>query len=153
MAQKNIGFWLIQVPGWLLAIYLIYAQAVSAFDYELGVAMGTQEPASQITAVGVAFWWGFAFGDLVFYIPLLMLGLIGHWLSKAWANIVLAAALGITIYWPVVALAAVVDAQGAKGWNLAIEIEYWVVLPLIVLWAGWGIWRLSSEEPGSKSRP
>jgi hypothetical protein len=27
-------------PGWLLLIYLICAQGISAFDYEMGVAMG-----------------------------------------------------------------------------------------------------------------
>jgi hypothetical protein len=75
--KRDIGYWSIQGPDWLLLIYLIYAQAIPAFDYDLGVTMGTQESAEQISDVGVAFWYGFAFGDLATYIPLLAMGLIG----------------------------------------------------------------------------
>ena len=88
--KRGIGFWLLQVPGWLLLFYLIYAQAIPAFSYETGVAMGTQEPSEQITEVGVAFWYGFAFADLVTYIPLLAVGLIGHYLGKMWGRIIFA---------------------------------------------------------------
>ena len=140
--KRDIGFWSIQGPGWLLLLYLIFAQAIPAFDYDLGVSMGTQESAEQISEVGVAFWYGFAFGDLITYIPLLALGLIGYWLDKAWGRMLLAAALGITVYWPVVCLAAVVAARGAKGWNLTGEAAYWIVLPLIALWGTWGLWSL-----------
>jgi len=55
----------------------------------------------------------------------------------------MAAALGITIYWPVVSLAAVVAARDASGWNIGDETAYWIVLPLITLWAVWGLWRLA----------
>ena len=61
--RQSAAFWLIQGPGWLLVTYLVYAQAIPAFDYELGVRMGTQEPAGQITEVGTAFWYGFARRD------------------------------------------------------------------------------------------
>lgn len=33
--------WWLQIPGWFLLAYLVYAQAIPAFDYELGVRMGT----------------------------------------------------------------------------------------------------------------
>jgi len=143
--RRGIGFWGLQGPDWLLLAYLAYAQGIPAFDYDLGVAMGTQEPAAAITEVGAAFWWGFAFADLVVYIPLLALGLIGHLVGAAWGRVTLASALGITVYWPVVALAAVLDARGAPGWTLAGEAAYWVVLPPIALWAAWGLWRLVRE--------
>ena len=140
--KRNIGSWFLQGSGWLLVVYLIYAQAIPAFDYDLGIAMGTQEPAQMISEVGVAFWYGFAFGDLVAYIPLLALGLIGFGLGRAWGRVILAAALGVTIYWPIVCLAAVVDARGAVGWDLADETPFWVVLPLIAVWGVWGLWQL-----------
>ena len=79
--MKRTGFWVLQAPGWLLFVYLVYAQAIPAFDYQLGVAMGTQEPAARVSEVGVAFWWGFAFADLVAYLPLL--GLSGAFGLKA----------------------------------------------------------------------
>jgi len=142
MAQRGVSFWMLQGPGWLLLIYLVYAQGISAFDYSLGVTLGTQEPAETITEVGAAFWYGFAFGDLVIYIPLLAAGLLGQWLGRMWSNVPLGAALGITVYWPVVCLAAVVDARGTVGWVLPNETDYWVVLPIIALWGTWGLWWL-----------
>ncbi len=140
MRARGLGFWVLQGPGWLLLVYLIYAQALAAIDYDLGVAMGTQEPASAITEVGTAFWYGFAFGDLVIYIPLLAAGLIGNFLRRSWSRVALGAALGITIYWPIVCLAAVVAARGAEGWVLVNEADYWVVLPVIASWGAWGLW-------------
>jgi hypothetical protein len=125
---------LVQIPGWLLLLYLVYAQVPAAFDYEIGVRMGTQEPADSITEVGTAFWYGFAFADLLVYIPLLAAGLIGAWRDRRWGRVLLGAALGITVYWPVVALAAAVDARDAAGWAID-ETQYWIVLPIIVVWA------------------
>ena len=49
MVLKDKGFWILQLTGWLLFAYLVYAQAIPAFDYDLGIAMGTQEPAGTIT--------------------------------------------------------------------------------------------------------
>ena len=141
MNVRRLDFWSVLVPGWLLFAYLVYAQGIPAFNYDLGVAMGTQEPAEQITAVGAAFWYGFAFGDLIVYLPLLAAGLIGYRAGSAWGRALLAAALGITGYWPVVCLAAVAAARGAPGWSID-EAGYWVVLPIICLWAVWGLWRL-----------
>jgi hypothetical protein len=144
--KYNTNFWTIQVPGWLLLVYLIYAQGISAFSYELGVSMGTQESAETITQVGTAFWYGFALGNLVIYIPILFVGLIGHILDRQWGNISLAAGLGITVYWPVVCLVAVVDARDATGWNIENEAPYWIVLPLVSLWGVWGLWALMKNQ-------
>jgi hypothetical protein len=136
--KREREYWWLQIPGWLLLAYLFYAQAIPAFDYELGVRMGTQEPAQRITEVGTAFWYGFAFSDLVIYMPLLGAGLIGHLLARPWWRVIFGAALGITIYWPVVVLATVVDARNASGWEIN-ETDYWIVLPTIAAWALWGL--------------
>jgi hypothetical protein len=137
--------WLVQGPGWLLFLYLVFAQAIPAFDYQLGIDMGTQEPATRISEVGVAFWKGFAWGDLLVYIPLLGLGLSGHARGRRWGIPTLAAALGITIYWPLVCLAAVVAARGAQGWHLDDETAYWVVLPLIAAWGAIALWLIGAR--------
>ena len=144
---------LVQAPGWLLLLYLVYAQVPAAFDYEIGVRMGTQEPAEAITEVGAAFWYGFAFADLVVYIPLLAAGLIGFRLGARWGKVLLGAALGITVYWPVVALAAAVDARDAAGWTID-ETLYWIVLPIIFAWALVALFRvaLPPGEVGSGRR-
>ena len=84
--------------------------------------MGTQEPADIVSEVGVAFWYGFALADLLVYIPLLALGLVGYLLNLSWGKIVLSAALSVTVYWPVVCLAALVAARDAAGWNLGSDL-------------------------------
>ena len=132
--MSDIGFWIVQLPGWMLFVYLVVAQCLSALNYSLGVRMGTQEPAEQVTDVGVAFFKGFAGADLVFYTPLLGVGLVGHFRDAVWSDLILGAALGITIYWPIVCLWAVRAARGATGWELPKEAQYWVVLPMISLW-------------------
>jgi len=144
--KRGPAFWALQGPGWLLLIYLIYAQGISAFSYEMGVAMGTQEPAEAITDVGVAFWYGFALGDLVVYIPVLCVGLLGTLWGRPWGRMALAAALGITVYWPIVCLAALVGARDAAGWNLTSEVPYWVVCLLIAAWGAWGLWFITRES-------
>ena len=140
--DRGAEYWWLQIPGWLLLVYLVYAQAIPAFDYQLGVRMGTQESAQKITEVGAAFWYGFAFSDLVVYIPLLGAGLIGHWRGRRWWRAIFGAALGISVYWPVVVLAAAVDARDASGWDID-EAAYWIVLPIIVAWALWGLLRVA----------
>ncbi len=150
MVAQGIGrgsvFWALQGPGWLLLVYLIIAQGLTAVSYDLGVAMGTQEAAETITEVGAAFYYGFALGDLLTYIPILLAGLIGHFRGTGWGRMLFAAALGITIYWPIVCLAAVVDARGASGWNLSNEIPFWIVLPCIAAWGTWGLFALMREN-------
>ena len=132
--MSGIAFWIVQLPGWMLFAYLLVTQCTAAISYSLGVKMGTQEPAERVTEVGVAFWKGYAGADLVFYTPLLGIALVGHFLRTSWAELSLAAALGITVYWPIACLWTVKSARGAKGWDLPKEAQYRVVLPIIALW-------------------
>lgn len=131
---SEFATWFIQLPGWLLFFYLAIAQCLSALSYPLGVKMGVQEPASRVTEVGVAFWKGYAGADLVFYTPLLGIGLAADFLEATWSNSVLAAALGVTVYWPIACLWTIYAARGASGWSLPKERQYWIVLPIIASW-------------------
>lgn len=133
--MSNIAFWIIQGPGWFIFAYLVAAQCTAAVSYALGVRMGTQEPAERITEVGVAFFKGYAGADLVFYVPILGLGLLGHAIGASWSVVILSAALGVTVYWPIACLWTVNVARGAAGWDLPKEEQYWVVLPMIAGWA------------------
>ena len=151
--RKRLPFWVLQGPAWFLFIWLIYAQGITAFGYERGVRMGTQESAESITEVGAAFWYGFAFGDLLIYIPILFLGLIGHYRGRHWGNTMLAAALGITVYWPVVSLATLVDARNATGWELASEAPYWTVCLIVTVWGAWGLSSLMRGIPKKRETP
>jgi hypothetical protein len=53
VAERDLSFWFLQIPEWVLLTYLFFAQEV-----------------------GAAFWYGFAFSDFVIYMPLLAAGLI-----------------------------------------------------------------------------
>ena len=74
-----------------------------------------------------------------------MVGLIGHLCAQTWGKVIFAAALGITLYWPLVCLVALVHARDATGWDVADETPYWVSLPFIALWGAWGLWALRRE--------
>lgn len=137
--MSEFGFWIVQFPGWLLFLYLLVAQCTAALSYSLGVRMGTQEPSEKITEVGVALFKGFAGADLVLYVPLLGIGLIGHYLAAPWTDLILGAALGITVYWPIVCLWTIRCARGSSGWSLPKERQYWIVLPFIALWGFFGL--------------
>ena len=132
-------FWIIQGPGWALFFYLLIAQCSAALSYRLGVHMGTQEPAENVSEVGVAFWKGYAFADLVFYTPLLGIALFGHAVGADWASVALGAALGVTVYWPIACMRTVLAARGAHGWQLPKERDYWIVLPVITAWGVLGL--------------
>ena len=152
MNKSSKAFWFLQVSGWLFVAYLVYAQGVSALDYEYGVAVGTQEPAARISEVGRAFWYGFAFGDAVFYIPLLIVALVAFAKGRDWGRNLLIAAMGITVYWPIVCLSAITAARGAPGWTLPKESDYWIVLPIIALWGAWGMWWLMSGSNKARAK-
>ena len=134
MSGTWLLYWFIQIPGWLLFVYLVIAQCLPVFDYSVGVRMGTQEPAERITEVGVAFFKGFCGADLVIYTPLLGIALILHSLGADGGNLLLAAVLGMTVYWPIVCLWSVAAARGKENWDLPKEHQYWIVLPVIALW-------------------
>src|SRR5210317_301495 len=141
--KRRLGIWIALVSSCISPS----SRCVTRYHHPLmalarGVRMGTQESAQTITEVGAAFWYGFAFSDLVIYIPLLGIGLIGQLLAFPWWRVVLSAALGITVYWPLVVLATAVDARDASGWNID-ETDYWIVLPLIAVWALFGLFLLA----------
>ena len=63
----------------------------------------------------------------------------------------LAAALGITVYWPIVSLAALVDARNASGWEIASEGPYWIVCLLVASWGVLGLCLLIRKPEGEES--
>ena len=135
----------ITIPGWILFWWLLIGQCIPAIHYDWGVQMGTQDPPEIVTEVGVAFWKGFAMADLIFYVPLLGIAL---WTEK---NIYLAAAFGVTIYWPMVCLVTALKARGAPGWSLNVDM-FLILLPLIILWGIWGLYRLDSSSSSCRQQ-
>ncbi|KAK1737996.1 hypothetical protein QTG54_011290 [Skeletonema marinoi] len=117
----------LKYPGWALFVYLLIGQGLPAMNYDLGVRMG------------------FALGDLIFYIPLLGFGLLTS------NYVALSAALGITTYWPIVCLAAAINAQDVPGWSLD-DTPFLIVLPMISMWGLWCLLLISHDLRKGKKK-
>ena len=75
--KNKIGFWILIVFGILLSLLLLCGQTLALFDYDLMVKLGLQEPKAEVGRVWIAYASGFALGDTVIYLPMLLIGIIG----------------------------------------------------------------------------
>jgi hypothetical protein len=75
--NRTSGFWFLIGLGVLLNIVYLLGQTMAIINYDFAVSIDLQEPANEITEIGVALNKGFGFGDTVFYIPLFVVGIIG----------------------------------------------------------------------------
>jgi hypothetical protein len=117
-------------------------QTMAIIHYDFTVSIGLQEPVTDITQVGVALNKGFGLGDTVFYIPLLIFGIIGLLKKAIWGLFAMLGAMAITVYWPIVALSTLFYAKDAPGFHFTDYISYAIILSLITLYGLWGIWYL-----------
>jgi hypothetical protein len=138
-SQGSIGFWVLTGVAIFICVTLPVGQTMSLIDYDLTVAWGLQEPASAVTAMGVVLNKAFAAADTAVYLPLVAIGVVGLWLGKAWGMIALAAALGITAYWPIEVLYFIYAARGLPGFTLGHHTVYTLVLLPFVIYALWGL--------------
>jgi hypothetical protein len=109
-------------------VSLLIGQTGALIDYDLMVSLGLQEAAHEITEIGVVYNEAFAAADTFVYLPLLVIGLVGLWFQTRWGVVTLAAALGITAYWPIVALCALYAAIGTPGFNFSNHTLYTAIL-------------------------
>lgn len=144
--HRSFAYWFLLGFGALLTIFFLLGQTMAIIDYGLAVALGLQEPATDITAVGVAFNKGFGFGDTFVYIPLFIGGLIGLLKRNAFGPFLMAGAMAITVYWPVVCLSALFYAKGSAGFQFNNYLSYAVLLALILVYGAWGGWYLFRNQ-------
>ena len=144
--KREIGFWVLTIPGILILLMLIFGQMISFIDYDFTVTLGLQESANIIGEFGVASNKAFGVGDTVIYLPLLILGLLGLWQKKTWGIFTMVGALAITAYWPMVNLFFVYFAKGLPGFNFTDFITYTIVLSLISIYGLWGMWYIYQKR-------
>lgn len=137
--STKIKFWILIVTAIFLTCIYICGQTMAFINYDFTVAMELQEPAEEITEVGVAFNKGFGFGDTVVYIPILLAGIIGMIRKKYWGLFLMSGALAITIYWPVVCLSTLLFAKGSPGFNFSDYLSYSILLSIICIYGLWGL--------------
>ena len=140
--KRKTGFWILIGIGILLNIIYLFGQTMALINYDFAVLIGLQEPASELTEVGVALNKGFGLGDTVFYMPLFIIGIIGLTKRTAWGTYAMSGAMAITVYWPVVALSTLFFAKGSEGFHFTDYSSYSVLLSLIAIYGLWGLWFL-----------
>jgi len=140
--KRPAAFWLLIGVGMLLNIIYLLGQTMACINYDFAVSLDLQEPAREITEVGVALNKGFGLGDTVIYMPLFIVGIIGLIRRSAFGLYALIGAMAITAYWPVVCLATLFYAKGASGWSFSDYTTYTIVLSLIAIYGIWGFWYL-----------
>jgi hypothetical protein len=137
--KRTPGFWIIFGGGVFLLVNLVLGQTMSFINYDFTVAIGLQESKDLVGEMGVAINKAFGVGDTLIYIPLLLSGLIGLWQRKQWGLCVLAGALTITAYWPVVWLFILFFAKGSPGFNFTNYVSYSVILSSFMIYGLWGL--------------
>ena len=140
--KRTIGFWIFLILGMFVLVMLLLGQTMSFINYEFTVSIGLQESVEVIGEMGVAVNKGFGVGDTIIYIPLLIIGLAGLWFRKKWGVLVMAGAMGITAYWPLVCLFILLFAQGSPGYNFTDFTSYTILLTALTFYGFWGLWYL-----------
>ena len=143
---RNIGFWILISLGILLTIMLLIGQTFSLINYDLTVSLGLQESVKEVSEVGVVWAKGFAFGDTIIYLPLLLIGIIGLLKRKSWGFYSMFGALAITVYWPIVSLSTIFIGRTALNLNPDKYVSYSIILPLIAIYGLWGMWYLHKNR-------
>ena len=147
MADKRpFGFWILEILGILILVMLFVGQMMSFINYEFTVSIGMQESVDVIGEMGVAVNKGFGVGDTIIYIPLLLFGIVGLLIRKRWGIYVMAGALGITAYWPVVSIFILIFARGTPGFNFSQYASYSILLTVITVYGLWGLWYLLANR-------
>jgi len=131
---KGFSFWALISLSIILVIMFLLGQTLSLFNYELTVAWGLQESSEEVGDVGVAFLKGYAFGDTIFYIPLLVFGIIGLTKRRKWGLYSMFGALAISVYWPATILYAIFIERTAITLTPDKYISFSILLPLIIVY-------------------
>jgi hypothetical protein len=145
-SERTVGFWFLIIIGIFILIMLLMGQTMSLINYEFTVSIGLQEPADIVGEMGVALNKGFGVGDTIIYIPLLLAGLSGLWFRKEWGIFIMASAMGITVYWPMVCLFFLLFARGTQGFNFTDFTSYGIILSFFSIYGLWGLWYLCKNR-------
>lgn len=137
--KKGVGFWILISTALVLILFLTAGQTLSLIDYNLAIDLGLQESENEIGNVGIAFAKGFAFGDTIFYIPMLVLGVLGLIKGKKWGAFIMFGGLAISVYWPIVHLYTISIETDAIVLNPDKYISFPIILTIITVYGLWGM--------------
>ena len=137
--KKGVSFWVLISTAIVLILFLTAGQTLSLIDYNLAIDLGLQESEKEIGKVGIAFAKGFAFGDTIFYIPMLVFGVLGLIKGKKWGAFFMFGGLAISVYWPIVHLYTISIETDAIVLNPDKYFSFPIILTLITVYGFWGM--------------
>lgn len=144
--KRTASFWVILIVGLIWGVWLILGQTMSFINYDFTVSISMQESKDIIGEMGVAINKGFGVADTLIYLPLWLAGLVGLWRKKAWGLFLMAAAFGITAYFPVVCLFWLLFARGITDFRFTNFTTYTILLTIFTLYGLWGLWYLCKHR-------
>lgn len=141
-SKKGIGFKLLIGFSILLIVFLVIGQALSLINYDLALSLGLQESIEEIGNIGIVWAKGFAFGDTILYIPLLIAAIVGLLRGKKWGLYLMFGSLAISIYWPIIHLYVIYAGRDILDLHPDKYISFPITLSLIILYGLCGMWYL-----------
>ena len=150
MDTGKMGYWFLITFSSVLLLFLIVGQSFALIDYNYVVSIGLQESIQEVTIIGIAWLKAFAIGDTLAYIPLLLAGIIGMIKKRKWGYISMFASLAISVYWPIVNLAAIYLAKNDINLNTDKYVSFSIILPIIAIYGLWGMFYLYKNHLGLK---
>lgn len=141
-----MGYWILIILGIMLSLVLLVGQFGALVNYDFTVSIGMQESEGELTGVGVLWAKGFAFGDIFFYFPLLVSGLIGLLKRRKWGLPAMFGALALTVYWPLVWLYMFNAGEGIINMSPDKVVSLSILLSAISLYGLWGMWYLYKNQ-------
>ena len=144
--KTDVRFRLLVILSVILAVLLLVGQSVSLFNYDLAISLGLQESIDEIGPVGISFAKGFAFGDTIFYLPMLLAGIIGMLKHKKWGFYAMFASLAVSVYWPIVHLYMLYVGKDIIALTADKYMSYSIILPIVAIYGLWGMWYLYSMK-------
>ncbi len=132
---------------WVMSAFLVFAigfillgQTGALLDYGFTVRLGLQESSASVGEYGVQVNRAFGLADTLVYLPVLIGALAGLVLRRPWALTALAAAAGLSLYWPVCSTGLLVFLRGVPDFHLVPNPIYWVIFALFILFGLWMLW-------------
>ena len=144
--DPGIGLTILLGVSILLALLLLSGQTFALINYDLMVSMGLQESEEEVTKLGVAWAKAFAIGDTVFYLPLLIAGIIGLSKRTKWGFYCMFASLAVSVYWPIVNLTVIYIGRDAMILHPDKYVTFPIVLILVIIYGCWGMLYLFKHQ-------
>lgn len=131
-----IGFFVLSTVLWTIG------QGGTVIFYDAVAELGFQEPRESLDPVIVEVNRGIGLADMIVQIPLFVLAIVGLWQLRFYGAVASWLALGISLYWPVVAWTTQYFYAQAAVKSLPFDMATHGILAFVFLFSVWASWYL-----------